>query len=85
MMFDAFYKHIAYVEKPLLKYKFPTLLEGVDFIKFRFFPKNQTLGLFAAHQNNNYTHTHTAQHTCTHKQRMLDGRGGWGSILPHKM
>jgi hypothetical protein len=53
MMFDVFFKHIAYVENRYKQsYKYPTLLEGVDFIDFHFiFKKNKTLGPFAAHQN----------------------------------
>jgi hypothetical protein len=43
MMFDVFYKHIAYVENRYKQnYKYPTLLEGVDFIDFHFLFQKKT-------------------------------------------
>jgi hypothetical protein len=41
-----FLKNIAYVEIPLLNFEFPTLLEGVDFIKFRLLSKKPNTRAF---------------------------------------
>ena len=62
-----FLKHIAYVEIPLLNFEFPTLLEGVDFIKFRLLlKKNQTLGLLRPTRILIiHTHTHHTTHAHT--------------------